>query len=582
MTDANDIPTTESTAKPAKIRLWPAVIVSVLGAGTTLAIQQFGSTNYHNFVGIGLAPLVGFVLLLLWWLFASRVPWKHRALGLLVFFPLLGGLYFTHAGDGQANPIFIVVTALPYLCYGAVLVLLVTSRMTWGAQARRAMIYLFACAVVFGAMRVDSMGGDLAPVLTWRWETGVEEAPPPALPADSPGKVATLPEALVTEDWPAFRGPNRDSHLAGVRFSTDWGGGPREVWRHRVGIGWSSYAAVGEYLFTQEQRGEQESVACYRADTGEAVWISSVAASFVDVSGSGPRATPTYEGGKLYAMGATGTLQCLDAATGAEVWRRDMAADTGADVPQWGFASSPLIVDDLLILFCGGSNESSVVAYNKRDGELVWNTGKGKRGYSSGHLVTFADVPQVLMSSNFGIQSYVPQSGEVLWEHAWEVNTNPRVVQPLVSPENAVMIGTAAGMGMRRLAVTHEAGAWNVEEAWTTRKYRPYFNDGILYEGHCYGFDGNRLSCIDAHTGEMQWRGERMGGQLLFVRDMKSLLILTEEGEVVIVPTTPEAFTVTARFQALSGKTWNHPVIARGKLYVRNAEEAACFELAGM
>ena len=397
--------------------------------------------------------------------------------------------------------------------------------------------------------------------------------------ATSPGGIAVLPAEIGSEDWPEFRGVNRDSHLRSVKFSTDWTTPPRELWRKPVGVGWAAFAAVGDYLFTQEQRGDQEAVICYEAETGEEVWVTSVKAYFHVVIGPGPRATPTYLDGKLYVQGATGIIQCIDAKTGAVLWQRDITKDTGAKVPQWGYASSPLTVGDLVIQFTGGSDISSVIAYHQDTGEIAWNTGKGGSGYSSAQLTHIDGTPQVLINSNFGIQSYVPETGEVLWEHNWDVKSNPRVVQPIITKDGGVLIGTAAGMGTRRLNITHDNTTWNVAEQWTTKKFRPYFNDYILYEGYCYGFDGNRVMCIDVETGEKQWTGDRIGGQLLFLEDMEIILILNEEGQVMLLDVNPNEYTVLSQFQAITGKTWNHPVIAHGKLYVRNSEEMACFEL---
>jgi len=307
--------------------------------------------------------------------------------------------------------------------------------------------------------------------------------------------------------------------------------------------------------------------------------VNSVKAHFDEITGPGPRATPTYVDGKLYVQGATGVLQCIDAQSGAMVWQRDLTVDTEAEVPHWGFSSSPLIVGDSLIQFSGGSEESSVVAYHRATGELIWNTGKGNIGYSSAHFVRLADIPQVLVTSNFGIQSFIPETGDVLWEHHWQVKTNPRVAQPIITEDGGVLIGTASMMGTRRLSIAYDENAWKVFEQWTSKKFRPYFNDYILYEGYCYGFDGNRLTCINAATGERQWRGGRVGGQLLFVHDMEVLLILTEEGDVMLVEANPVEYIVMSQFKAISGKTWNHPVIAHGRLFVRNAEEMACFDL---
>jgi outer membrane protein assembly factor BamB len=332
-------------------------------------------------------------------------------------------------------------------------------------------------------------------------------------------------------------------------------------------------------LFTQEQRDTQELVVCYDANTGEEVWINQTQARFEDGTGDGPRATPTYHDRKLYTQGALGLLQCLDAATGEVLWDTNLRDDTGASVPQWGFASSPLIVGDLLIVFAGGPDDKGAAAYNIEDGELAWSAGEGTHGYTSAHLANFGGTEQVIITSDVGVQSFVPGDGELLWGHEWPIRMNPRCVQPIIPDDDALLIGTAGGQGTRRINIAKTGEGWTVDEDWTTKRFKPYFNDAIYFDGHAYGYDGNRLMCVDTATGDIKWSGERYGGQVLFLPDMKMLLAISEKGEVLLIEATPESFKVVTRFQAIEGKTWNHPVVAHGRLYVRNASEAAAFEL---
>jgi outer membrane protein assembly factor BamB len=261
------------------------------------------------------------------------------------------------------------------------------------------------------------------------------------------------------------------------------------------------------------------------------------------------------------------------------VWQRELREDTDARLPQWGFASSPTLVDDFVLVFVGGGAGKGVAAYRRDSGDLAWTGGDGSHGYSSVEPVAIAGMPQYLIASSSGIQSLDPSSGKVLWGHDWPVSGNPRVVQPALLDGNAVYLGTAAGMGLRKLRISKEDQTWTATEEWTTRKFRPYFNDFVYHAGHFYGYDGNRLACIDAASGEEKWRGDRVGGQVLLLPAMDMLLVLTEQGSVMLVPAVPDAYSVAAEFQAISGKTWNHPVIAHGRLYVRNSSEAACFEL---
>ena len=574
-TDPIETPST-STDPQQKLRVWPALLIAVLGFSISLYVAYFSSTNLENLTGLLGAPIMASALILIWWVFFSRAPWRTRFICLFVFILLLVAPYLTQ----KENPVFIIVAALPYMVYGAVAWLALTQCCSWKVQRTVTLVYLIACSGFFAAQKVESIAGDLNLELTWQWESSTSATTADSQSAKSPGKIAELPASLSTSDWPAFRGVNRDSHLPGVTFATDWDSTPpRELWRKTVGAGWSSFTVVGNYLFTQEQRGNNEVVICYAADTAEVIWINTVEALFDEVMGPGPRATPTYLDGKLYTQGATGIVQCIDATTGATIWQQDLTKDTEATVPTWGFASSPLVVGDTVIQYAGGNDESSVIAYDRNTGDVAWNKGHGKDGYSSAQLATLNGIPQVLINSNFGIQSFVPETGEVLWEHDWKAKSNPRVVQPLLTEDGGILIGTAGGQGTRRLSISATDAQWTVSEDWTTKKFRPYFNDFILHEGYCYGFDGNRPMCIDVKTGIPQWKGDRIGGQLLFVSDMAMLLILNEEGQVLLVNAQPDAYTIVAEFKAIEGKTWNHPVIANGILYVRNSDEMAAFEL---
>jgi outer membrane protein assembly factor BamB len=520
-------------------------------------------------------------------LFGSRVPVADRIVGLLLFVALQAWIVFAQVFFEGFHPrallegAYLHMVSIPVMFTGIVGLLAVTIWVPWKKRRLVLVIMMILCTGVFTALRVDGVYGSLAPVLAWRWDPVAGELPAELIEVpDRPAEKAVLPAEAGPQDWPGFRGPARDNRVAGVTFATNWTNNPpREVWRRPVGAAWSSFAVVGDYVFTQEQRGDDECVVCYKAASGEEVWVNRVAVRFDNEMGGGPRATPTFDRGKLYTFGATGILQCLDASTGTTVWQVDVLADTDAEVPQWGYAGSPLVAEDLVIVFAGAGEGKGVAAYDRVSGNLTWCSGDGSHAYCSGHFAQVAGVPQVLMNSDVGVQSFVPESGEVLWEHRWHTKSNPRCIQPLFPDANSVLIGTAGGQGTRLLTVDQQEGSWRVEEQWTSKRLRPYFNDFVYHEGHCYGYDGKRFICMDARTGERRWRGSNYGGQVLLVSDMAMLLLLTEKGDVVLVDATAEGFHEVAGMKALENKTWNHPVVANGKLFVRNDREAACFDL---
>jgi outer membrane protein assembly factor BamB len=379
-------------------------------------------------------------------------------------------------------------------------------------------------------------------------------------------------------DWPGFRGPHRDGIVTGIRIKTDWAASPPvQLWRQPVGPGWSSFAVGDGRLYTQEQRGEFEVVACYDETTGKPVWTHRDAARFWESNaGAGPRGTPTLHDGRLYTFGATGIVNALDAGNGAVVWTRNAASDTGAKVPGWGFASSPLVVDDLVIVAASGR----LAAYALTTGAPRWVKKEGGVSYSSPHLLTIGGVAQVLLLGGADVTSVAPADGRVLWKHPWPGFTS---LQPALTADGAVLITAGdmgGGMGTRRLTVAHGSGGWTAQEVWTSRGLKPYFNDFVVHKGHAFGFDGAILACIDLQDGNRKWKGGRYGhGQLLLLPDQDLLLVLSEEGELALVAAVPGQFTEIARFAALDGKTWNHPALAGDILLVRNDREMVAFRL---
>ena len=363
-----------------------------------------------------------------------------------------------------------------------------------------------------------------------------------------------------------------------MRIETDWSASPPiQMWRRPIGPGWSSFAVNGDRLYTQEQRGDDEIVASYKVSTGEPVWRHRDRVRFWESEGgAGPRGTPTVSNGRVYAFGATGILNALDEATGRVVWSRNVATDAEREVPDWGFASSPLVVDDVVIVAAAGT----LAAYDAATGKPRWRGPSYGGSYSSPHRATIAGVDQIVLLGGPGAISVAPADGSVLWEHKWSPGA---IVQPALTADGDILVNAIAstgGIGTRRLAVTHESGGWSVQERWTSIGLKPYYNDFVVHKGHAYGFDGSILASIDLESGTRKWKGGRYGnGQLMLLADQDLLLVLSEEGELALVSATPDKFTEVARLPVLDAKTWNHPVLVGDVLLIRNGEEMAAFRL---
>lgn len=444
--------------------------------------------------------------------------------------------------------------------------------------------------------RIEGTSGDLWPEFALRLSPKPDELlDRPKLPDPAGGKTPRV-DLLTTggHDFPQFLGPNRSAAIDGVELSRDWTASPREpLWRQRIGAGWSGFAVVGGYAVTMEQRGEVEMVTCYDVLSGQLQWFHSVPARYEAVlAGVGPRATPTIDQGMVYTLGATGRLLCLDGATGQRVWEKDLLNEFGmteedveTEVP-YGRANSPLIEGDLVIVPAGGSQRGrwvSLVAYDKKTGKLVWEGGNRQISYSSPVAATLGDVRQVLIVDQDYVSSHDPETGKVLWEHDWpgKSHSNANVSQAVPLPPDRVFLSKGYNGGAAQVQLVPKGdGTFDTKQLWrSSRVMRTKFTNVAVWEGHVYGLSDGILECIELESGRRMWKGGRYGhGQILRVGGL--LLVLSEAGEMAMVEATPQRpNNVLGRFQALEGKTWNTIALCGPHLLVRNAQEAACYDL---
>lgn len=602
----------EDSAFPKPLRLWPGVVAVVVEwllffggpkvAPDAVVFNMFGGL----FAGL---------LVIIWWAFFSRASRLARwgAIGLAIVgsaaaFPLIDKSIST----GLMGMMFLLYS-IPTLTLGLVIagVLVQTFRQRLSrtsALAVMTMTILLACGV-WTVLRTDGIYGDAKSDLHFRWtktheQQLVEQAGPelaalpiplPAPPVEHqadvvPVTLARLPATsaavspdtrMMKVDWPGFRGPGRDGIIPGTRIETNWSTAPPvQLWRRPIGPGWSSFAVGGGLVYTQEQRGDDEIVACYNESTGKPMWVHRDPVRFWESNGgAGPRGTPTLHAGRVFAFGATGILNALDATNGALLWSRNAGTDTSVKVPGWGFASSPLVYGDMVIVAASGH----MAAYDAANGTPRWSAPTAGGSYSSPHLATIGGVDQILLLGGIDAISVAPADGKLLWKHSWPTD-GVRIMQPAVTPDGDVLFSAGDGMGgsgIRRISVTHGAAGWTTEAKWTSNGLKPSFNDFVIHDGYVFGFDGTILSCIDLKDGARKWKGGRYGaGQLVLLRDQGLLLVLSEEGELALVKATPDQFTEVARFKAMDEKTWNHPVLVGDRLLVRNGEEMVAYRMA--
>jgi outer membrane protein assembly factor BamB len=450
--------------------------------------------------------------------------------------------------------------------------------------------YLLLFIALWAVTRLDGFRGDGRAIWRWRWSPEAAAAwrsqatiaASSALPARAP-----LSLAPTWRDYPAFRGTDRSGSRSDVQWAADEHWPPALVWRRAVGPAWSAFAVQGEAAITQEQRDDLECVVCYRLGTGAEQWRHADAARFEEItSGPGPRATPAISAdGKVYALGATGRLNCLDAVTGKLLWTTDILADAGHDNRLFGMCGSPLVVDDKVIVAPGGLG-ASLVAYDRHTGRRIWSAGDADASYSSPQLAEFSTGLQVLLFHAEGLTGHDLSSGRELWSFPWVSNPAERnnVCQPVPLPAESlgsrdrVFLASGYGRGSALLELERQSDEWQVRPRWESRWPQTKFASVVMHEGYVYALDDKILTCIELATGRRCWKAGRYGHGQLLLADGR-LIIQAEEGGIAIVEASPESWQELQRFPALSDRTWNHPALAGEYLLLRNDREAACFRL---
>ncbi len=381
--------------------------------------------------------------------------------------------------------------------------------------------------------------------------------------------------------WADFLGPGRLGRYDEKPILTSWPvDGLHQLWKQPVGGGYSSFTVANGMAFTIEQRRGNEVVAAYDVRTGRERWTHSWKALFAEVlGGNGPRATPVWDDGRIYALGAQGELRCLESATGKLVWNKNILEDNGAENIHWGMSASPLVVDGKVIVAPGGSRGNSVVAYDKLSGKRVWSSLDDGAAYDSPTVATVGGRRQLLLITAKRAVGLSVDDGKLLWEYPWVTQNDINVAQPMVVAANRVYLSSSYGHGAAVVELTPQGDGFEARVVWANNRMKNKFNSAVLYEGFIYGLDEGILACVDAGSGELKWKGGRYGfGQLLLASG--HLVVLTEEGDVVLVRAVPDLHQEVARFSALKGKTWNIPAISDGLLLVRNEVEMAAYRIA--
>jgi outer membrane protein assembly factor BamB len=513
-----------SPAEPTGIRWWPAIVILALATAAVVWVQAQSDWPFQkrNLTSLPIV-IVSVALLLAWWVFFSRASRAWR-------FGITLGLV---------------------LCLGA------------GAA-------LF---------RIRGVSGDLVPILEYRWAQPASN-PNSASPATSTLASTAEPSRAGTNEFPQFYGPNRDGVLPGPNLETNWTTHPpTEIWRRKVGAAWSGLVIVGDLCLTQEQRGETECVVAYDLATGRERWIHSDPAHYrTTIAGEGPRATPAVVSNRVFAAGSTGILNALELESGQFIWSRNVVTESGGQVPEWGFTSSPLVVDGRVIVHGGEGAGKLLFAFDADDGQPVWSAGTANPSYASPTLATLADTRQILVFTRRVVSGHNPATGAPLWELPYE-SGNVVCATPVVIDAQRVLFSSGYGRGADLIELTREAtGVLTARRVWKSIRMKSKFAHLYARGGYLFGLDDGMFACVDLKDGSKRWKEGRYGhGQGLLVGDL--YLLMAESGQLVLLRPTPDGPNELARFRVFNDKTWNPIALAGDLLLVRNDQEAACLRL---
>jgi outer membrane protein assembly factor BamB len=392
--------------------------------------------------------------------------------------------------------------------------------------------------------------------------------------------VLSLPVVVskrAMDDWPQWRGPNRDGKSAETGLLKDWPqGGPPLAWRATgAGEGYSSFALSQGKLYTLGARGDTEYVIAYDAASGKRLWEAAHGRRFSNDRGDGPRATPTVEGDRVYAFGASGDLSVLDAASGKVHWAINVLKQFRGSNIQWGLSESPLVLADRILVNAGGT----IVALKKTDGSQIWRSQGDEAGYSSAVVQQTGNISQAIYFTSQRVLAVDVNSGKQLWSYGQVANNVANIATPVVRG-NRVFVSSDYGTGSALLELSPADNGVRAREVYFTRQMKNHHATSVLVGDYLYGFDSAILTALKFDTGEVAWQNRSVGkGSLVFADDR--LYLFSEGGVVGLAEASPTGYREHGRFELKTGRlpTWSHPIVSGGKLFLRDQDTIYAYDV---
>jgi len=394
--------------------------------------------------------------------------------------------------------------------------------------------------------------------------------------------VLLLSQSLLAEDWPQWRGPERDgiSHETGLLES--WPPeGPSQVWQiENLGSGYGSVSIRDDRIFVLGVKGGDSTLFSLAKADGEVHWSHALGKSLDHGRGDGPRSTPTLDQNRVYALAENGELDCVDFESGSVVWQRNILKDFGGENPNWLISESPLVDGKQLIVTPGGS-DASIVALDKQTGETIW-TSKGlsdPAGYSSCISADFNGIHMILAFTARAAVAVRAADGVLMWRYEPVANKTANVATPVIQGDKA-FYSSAYRTGAALLQLQPDGGRVTAEEVYFSKDMQNHHGGVVLLDGYIYGFSGSVLTCLKFETGELVWRDRSVGKGSLTYAD-GNLYLLGEDNLAGLAKASPEGYQELGRFKIedQGRPSWAHPVVSGGRLYIRNQGTLTCYNI---
>lgn len=385
-------------------------------------------------------------------------------------------------------------------------------------------------------------------------------------------------EPARAADWPQWRGPQHDGISRETGLLPKWpASGPSELWRVALGGGFSAVSVVGDRAFTMYGSPEGEFAVAIDSGSGKILWKIRCGDLYKNSYGDGPRATPSVDEGRVYTLSGKGSLLCLDASSGKQLWGFSLPEKFAGEPPEYGFSASPLVVGKMLVVVVGAGKGRSLAALDKTTGNVIWTSLDDKPGYSTPLAIEVDGLPQLVVLMGEALVSVSPQDGHEYWRHPWKTEQDANVAAPIFSHDR-LFISTGFGTGCGLFELSAKNGKAEAKLLWANKNMENYFGSSILIDGQLYGFKKTILTCIDFETGQTHWKQRGFNQGCVLAADGK-LIIYGERATLALAEVSSAHYREISKAKVLDDQTWTIPTLADGRLYVRNQKELVCLNV---